>query len=80
MNKTTDDPVPLQGALRSQVTALGAYNSYNGTTPPSWANGNPHARKLWMEMSLNSDSDRERCGGASGPGIGVSFILVFEVE
>jgi glucoamylase len=67
MNKTTGEPVPPRGALRSQVAVLGAYNSHNGVIPPSWANGYPRAKKLWMEMPLNDDSDlqREHCGGAS---------------
>ena len=70
MNKTTGEPVPPRGALRSQVAVLGAYNSYKGLVPPSWANGYPRAKKLWVEMPLDSDSDLEReqhCGGASGP-------------
>jgi hypothetical protein len=73
MNKTTGEPEPPRGALRSQVAVLGAYNSYNGVIPPSWANGypSPRPKKLWMEMPLDSgsDSDLEReqhCGGASG--------------
>jgi glucoamylase len=39
MNKTTGEPMPPRGALRSQVAVLGAHNSYNGVVPPSWANG-----------------------------------------
>jgi glucoamylase len=71
MNKTTGEPVPPRGALRSQVAVLGTYNSYNGVIPPSWANGNSRAKKLWMEVLLNSDSDldlehEQHCGGASG--------------
>ncbi|KAN0109731.1 glycoside hydrolase family 15 protein [Russula decolorans] len=67
MNKTTGEPVPPRGALRSQVAALGAYNSYNGVIPLSWANGHPRAKKLWMEMSLDSDLEHEQhCGSASG--------------
>jgi glucoamylase len=71
MNKTTGEPEPPRGALRSQVAVLGAYNSYNGVIPPSWANGNPRAKKLWMEIPLDSDSDsdserEQHCGGASG--------------
>jgi len=68
MNKTTGEPVPPRGALRSQVAVLGAYNSYNGVIPPSWANGYPRAKKLWTEMPLDSDLDSEReqhCGGHS---------------
>ena len=71
MNKNTGEPEPPRGALRSQVAVLGAYNSYNGVIPPSWANGypSPRAKELWTEMPLDSDSGREReqhCGGASG--------------
>jgi glucoamylase len=69
MNKTTGEPVPPRGALRSQVAVLGAYNSYNGVIPPSWANGNPSAKKPWTEVLLDSDSDLEHeqhYGGASG--------------
>ena len=71
MNKTTGEPEPPRGALRSQVAVLGAYNSYNGVIPPSWANGypSPRAKELWMEMPLDSDSGQEReqyCGGTSG--------------
>jgi glucoamylase len=69
MNKTTGEPVPPRGALRSQVAVLGSYNSHNGVIPPSWAHGYPRAKKLWNEMPLESDSDLEReqhCGGASG--------------
>lgn len=61
--------MPPRGALRSQVAVLGAYNSYNGVIPLSWANGHPRSKKLWMEMPLNLDSDLEieqHCGGASG--------------
>ena len=71
MNKTTGEPEPPRGALRSQVAVLGAYNSYNGVIPPSWANGypSPRAKELWMEMPLDSDSGQERephCVGTSG--------------
>ena len=68
MNKTTGEPVPPRGALRSQVAVLGAYNSYNCVVPPSWANGYPRAKKVWMEIPLDSDSDlrEQHCGGASG--------------
>jgi len=67
MNKTTGEPVPPRGALRSQVAVLGAYNAYNGLIPPSWANGYPRAKKLYMEMPLDLDSNAEReehCGSA----------------
>jgi glucoamylase len=69
MNKTTGEPEPPRGALRSQVAVLGAYNSYIGVIPPSWANGYPRAKELWMEMPLGSDSNLEpeqHCGCASG--------------
>jgi glucoamylase len=39
MNKTTGQPEPPLGALRSQVAVLGAHNAYNGVVPPSWAHG-----------------------------------------
>jgi glucoamylase len=39
MNKTTGEPAPPWGALRSQVAVLGAHNAYNGVIPPSWAHG-----------------------------------------
>lgn len=39
MNKTTGQPDPPLGALRSQVAVLGAHNAYNGALPPSWAHG-----------------------------------------
>jgi glucoamylase len=72
MNKTTGEPEPPRGALRSQVAVLGSYHSYHGLVPPSWANGYP-AKKQWMQMPLDpdseSDSDMEReqhCGDASG--------------
>jgi glucoamylase len=63
MNKTTGEPVPPRGALRSQVAVLGAYNSYKGVIPPSWAHGSSRSRKLQMEMPLDSDSEREHCRG-----------------
>ena len=69
MNKTTGEPEPPRGALRSQVAVLGSYHSHNGLIPPSWAHGYPPAKKVWMEMPLDLDSDSEReqhCGGASG--------------
>jgi glucoamylase len=65
MNKTTGEPVPPRGALRSQVAVLGAYHSYNGLIPPSWANGSPSSKKLGMEMPLDSDSEHEHCGCAA---------------
>ena len=54
--------MPPRGALRSLVAVLGAYNSYNGFIPPSWANGNHSSEKLGMKMSLESDSELEYCG------------------
>jgi glucoamylase len=73
MNKTTGEPEPPRGALRSQVAVLGSYHSYHGLVPPSWANGYPHSKKIWseMEMPLDSDSDldlepEQHCGDASG--------------
>ena len=54
--------MPPRGALRSQVAVLGAYNSYNGFIPPSWANGNHSSEKLGMEMPLKSDSELKHCG------------------
>jgi glucoamylase len=64
MNKTTGEPVPPRGALRSQVAVLGAYISYNGVIPPSWANGYPRAEKLWLD-DWDSDLEREQhCGGS----------------
>ena len=54
--------MPPRGALRSQVAVLGAYNSYNGFIPPSWANGNHSSEKLRMEIPLESDSELEYCG------------------
>jgi hypothetical protein len=39
MNKTTGQPEPPLGALRSQVAVLGAHSAYNGVVPPSWAHG-----------------------------------------
>ena len=68
MNKTTGEPVPPRGALRSQVAVLGAYNSYNGLIPPSWANGGSSSKKLGMEMPLDSDSEHEHCGCAACAG------------
>ena len=76
MDKTTGEPLPPRGALRSQVAVLGTYNSYNGVIPPSWANGSPISKKLEMEMPLNSDLEREHCGcatGASGSNYGNQF-------
>jgi glucoamylase len=49
MNKTTGEPVPPRGALRSQVAVLGAHNAYNGVIPPSWANGGPGSAKIRKE-------------------------------
>ena len=54
INKTTGERVPPRGALRRKVAVLGAYNSYNGVIPPSWANGYPSAKKVWMEMPRSS--------------------------
>jgi glucoamylase len=51
MNKTTGEPMPPRGALRSQVAVLGAHNAYNGVIPPSWANGGPGSGKLREEKS-----------------------------
>jgi hypothetical protein len=68
MNKTTRETAPPRGAVRSQVSVLGAYNSYDGIIPSSWTNGSPRAKKLRTEMPLDSDSEYERCGdAASGP-------------
>ena len=69
--------MPPRGALRSQVAVLGAYNSYNGVIPPSWANGYPRAKKVWMEMYLDSDSDlrEQHWGGASGSDNQINFGL-----
>jgi glucoamylase len=45
MNKTTGEPMPPWGALRSEVAVLGAHLSYcgleGGVFPASWANGTP---------------------------------------
>lgn len=59
MNKTTGEPVPPRGALRSQVSVLGAHNSYKGVIPPSWAHGYSRAKKPCMEIPLDSDSDSD---------------------
>ncbi|KAI0292707.1 Six-hairpin glycosidase-like protein [Multifurca ochricompacta] len=39
MDKTTGEPAPPRGALRSQIAVLGAHNAYSGVIPPSWVNG-----------------------------------------
>ena len=65
MNKTTGEPEPPRGALRSQVAVLGAYHSYNGLVPPSWANGSPGSNKLGKELPLDSYSEHEHCGCAA---------------
>jgi glucoamylase len=49
MNKTTGEPIPPRGALRSQVAVLGAHNAYHGFIPPSWANGGPGSGKIRKE-------------------------------
>ncbi len=60
MNKTTGEPEPPRGASRSQVAVLGAYHSYNGLIPPSWANGYPRAKNPWTDMGMPLDLDSER--------------------
>jgi hypothetical protein len=52
MNKTSGEPMPPRGALRSQVAVLGAHNAYNGVIPPSWANGGPGSGKVPKKSSV----------------------------
>ena len=78
MDKTTGEPLPRRGALRSQVAVLGDYSSYNGVIPPSWANGSPRGKKLQMEMPVDSDSERGYCeGAASGSDNERQFVFGF---
>ncbi|KAI9455238.1 Six-hairpin glycosidase-like protein, partial [Lactarius psammicola] len=39
MDKETAEPVGPRGTLHCLAAALGAYDSYNGLIPPSWAHG-----------------------------------------
>ena len=63
MSKTTGGLVPPRGTL--QVTMLCTYNPYNGVIHFSWANCSPAcAKKLRVEMPLDTDPERGRCGDA----------------
>jgi glucoamylase len=59
MNKTTGEPVPPWGALRSEVAVLGAHLSYYGVVPASWANGTPGYGKAPKGPSVVEDG---HCG------------------
>ena len=65
MNKTTGEPVPSRGALRSQVAALG--------TPPSWADGDPeYGRSPVFEADIVT--------AVPMTGTGVSSVSGFEYQ
>jgi glucoamylase len=70
MNKTTGEPVPPRGALRSQVAVLGAHNAYKGITPPSWANGGPGSGKV---QKARSGVGVEHCHGIPDEESQISF-------
>lgn len=53
MNKTTGEPAPPGGALRSQVAVLGSHNAYNGVIPPSWAHGGGYPKNGPKKLSIN---------------------------
>jgi glucoamylase len=59
MNKTTGEPMPPWGALRSEVAVLGAHLSYYGVVPASWANGTPGYGKAPKGPSVVEDG---HCG------------------
>ena len=53
MNKTTGEPAPPGGALRSQVAVLGSHNAHNGVIPPSWAHGGGYPKNGQKKLSIN---------------------------
>ncbi|KAF8259961.1 Six-hairpin glycosidase-like protein [Lactarius quietus] len=53
MNKTTGEPVPPGGALRSQVAVLGSNNAYHGGIPPSWAHGGGYPKNGPKKSPIN---------------------------
>jgi glucoamylase len=55
MNKTSGEPMPPRGALRSQVVVLGAHDAYNGVIPSSWANGGLGSGKLQEKSGVRAE-------------------------